>query len=211
MDTLKLDATPRTPGKSGARAARRNLEVPCVLYGHSFEPVTFQVPELSLRPLIYTSQTHRVTLAVADEQYDCILKEIDFHPVTDRPFHADFQVLRKGETITLTIPVQYHGKPIGVREGGDMQVIMHELTVTCLPKDIPSHIDVDVTDLKIGDSIHLGAIEIEGVVFDAGEDTTLVAVHAPRKEEVAEEEEAVEGLEGEEEGETDEAADEDEG
>lgn len=208
MDTIKLDASARTPGKGQARAARRALEVPCVLYGHSFEPVTFQVPELSLRPLIYTSETHRVELSVAGEQYDCILKEMRFHPVTDRPFHADFQVLRKGEMITLTVPVQYHGKPIGVREGGDLQVIMHDLEVTCLPKDIPSHIDVDVTDLAIGDAVHLDTIQLEGVTFSASGDTTLAAVHAPRKLEEVEGEEEETAVTGEE---VEEASDEEEG
>ena len=188
MDTIKLEATQRTPGKGAARAARRSEEVPCVLYGHGFEPVTFQVPELSLRPLIYTAETHRVELSVGGEQYDCILKEMKFHPVTDRPFHADFQVLRRGEVITLTIPVQYHGKSKGVREGGEMQVVTHELEVTCLPKDIPSHIDVDVTELMIGDSVHLRDLQVENVTFTAHEDTTLVAIHAARKAEVEEEE-----------------------
>lgn len=198
MDTIKLDAKPRTPGKGGARAARREHEVPCVLYGHGFEPVTFQVPELALRPLIYTAETHRVAVSLDGQEYDCIVKDIEFHPVTDRAFHADFQLLRKGETITLTVPVQYHGKPVGVREGGEMQVVTHELTVSCLPKDIPSHIDVDVTDLAIGDSIHLGAISIEGVTFAEGDDTTLVAVHAARKAEALEgEAEEGEALEGE--------------
>lgn len=184
MDTIKLEAKERTPGKGAARAARREEEVPCVLYGPGFEPVTFQVPELSLRPLIYTAETHRVELSVGGQQYDCILKEMKFHPVTDRPFHADFQVLRRGEAITLTVPVQYHGKARGVREGGEMQVIAHELEVTCLPKDIPSHIDVDVSELEIGQSIHLGDIKVEGVTFGASDDYTLVAIHAARKAEV---------------------------
>ncbi len=200
MDTIKLEASPRVPGKGNARAARRAAEVPCVLYGHGFEPVTFQVPELSLRSLIYTAETHRVELSVEGEQYDCILKEMRFHPVSDRPFHADFQVLRRGEVITLMVPVKYHGKPIGVREGGEMQTPTTELEVTCLPKDIPSHIDVDVSGLAIGDAVFLRDLDVPGVAFSAGEDTMLVSVHAARKAEVEEgaEAEAAETAEDEE-------------
>lgn len=183
MDAIKINANPRTPGKSGARAARRAKEVPAVLYGNGFEPVTFQIPELDMRPLIYTAETHRVELTVEGETYDCILKDYDMHPVTDRTYHADFLVLRAGETLTMTVPVQYRGTPIGVKEGGDLDVYRNEITVVVLPKDIPSHIDVDVSGLGIGDSVHIQDVDLpEGVVFDGTENVTLAIVSAPRLE-----------------------------
>jgi large subunit ribosomal protein L25 len=188
MDAIKINANPRTPGKSGARAARRAKEVPAILYGHDFEPVSFQVAELDMRPLIYTAETHRVELSVGGETYDCILKDYDLHPVTDRPFHADFLLLRAGETLTMTVPVRYHGTPVGVKDGGDFDIYRNELTVVVLPKDIPSQIDVDVSELAIGDSIHIEDITLpEGVTFDGTENITLAIVSAPRKVELDEE------------------------
>lgn len=205
MDILTLDAQPRGTGTRNARAIRREGRVPCVLYGPHVEPVHFQVPVLSLYPLIYTTETHRVTVQVDGDQWDCILKEMEYHPVTDQPIHADFQVLQKGEKITLTVPVRFHGTPVGqADEGGDVQYAVHDLEVTCLPDDIPSYIDVDISALHIGDSIHVSDLDVPNVEFSAEPEQTLVTVVPPRLEEepeVALEEElpegaAAEGLEG---------------
>lgn len=201
MDLLKIEATKRDAGKSAARAARRSGDVPCILYGPGVDNVAFQVPVLTLKPLIHTSETHRVELGVGGKKWTCILKHVDFHPVTDIPVHADFQVLVKGAKITLMIPVQYHGIPVGqVEDGGDTQVIAHELEVTCLPDAIPSHIDVDVSKMRIGDSIHIGDLDVEGVEFSGSADRTIVTVVAPRvveePEVEVEEEVAPEGEEG---------------
>lgn len=181
MEILTIQAKRREPGKKTARAARRAGEVPCILYGPSIDNVSFQVPEITLKPLIFTSETHRVEVKVDRKKWTCILKHIDFHPLSDTPIHADFQVLVKGSKITMMVPVQYHGVPVGqIEDGGDTQVIAHELEVTCLPDNIPSHIDVDVTSLRIGDSIHIGNLSVEGVEFTGSADRTIVTVVAPR-------------------------------
>ena len=129
MDAIKLDVKPRETGKRAAKAIRRAEEVPCVLYGHHTDPVHFRVPALDLRPLIYTAETHRVELALDGEAYDCIVKQIDFHPVTDMPIHADFLALTEGETIDLTIPVVTVGTATTVgsvtsARGGEAEVAL---------------------------------------------------------------------------------------
>ena len=194
MDVIEIEAKERQPGKKHARAARRAEEVPCVLYGRQVDAVSFQVPELSLRPLIYTSETHRVLIKMDGSEWECILKDVVLHPVTDRPRHADFQVLQQGEKITLTVPIQYHGTPVGQTEGGDTQVVMNEIEVTCLPKDIPSHIDLDVSALAIGDALHVSDIQAEGLEFGSAPEQTLVTVVPPRTEEELEELEAEAGI-----------------
>ena len=194
MDVIEIEAKERQPGKKHARAARRAEEVPCVLYGRHVDAVPFQVPELSLRPLIYTSETHRVLIKVNGNEWECILKDVVMHPVTDRPRHADFQVLQQGEKITLTVPIQYHGIPVGQSEGGDTQVIMNEIEVSCLPKDIPSHIDLDISALAIGDALHVSDIESEGLEFGSAPTQTLVTVVPPRTEEELEALEAEAGI-----------------
>jgi large subunit ribosomal protein L25 len=199
MEAIKLAAKSRTPGKGPSRAARRALEVPCILYGHSLEPVPLQLVELDMRPLIYTDEFHRVEITVdGGESYDCILKSLDFHPVSDRPIHADFQVLTAGEVITLTVPVQTQGMSVGQREGGTPQVYHHELEVSCLPKDIPDHFVIDITDIDIGGSIQLSDLEDDRFTFALPSDATLFAIQAARLEEEEEVEDLEEGEEGEE-------------
>ncbi len=208
MDVITIEAQGREPGKKAARAARRAGMVPCVLYGSNVDSVSFQVPTLALKPLIFTSETHRVTVKVNGKKWDCVLKHVDYHPFSDTPLHADFQVLVKGSKITLMVPVKYNGTPVGqVHDGGDTQVIAHEVEVTCLPDNIPSHIEVDIAHLKIGDAIHLGDLEVEGVEFTGSLDQPNVPGVAPR---VAEEVE-VEAEEGADVQEAEEAAAEGEG
>lgn len=178
MATITIEAQLRETGKRTARAIRRQGGVPCILYGHHVAPIPFQVTELQLRPLIYTTETHLVKLQLNGKTWDCILKDVAFHPVTDRPIHADFQVLQQAEKITVTVPVQIVGTAIGVQRGGVLQIVTHELEVTCLPKDIPAHIDIDVTSLDIGDAVHVGDLQFEGLEFEDAPDQTVVVIAA---------------------------------
>lgn len=196
MDAMKLEGLPRETGKRATRSARNAGMVPCILYGHRNEPVAFQVPVQALNPLIYTEETHVVRVEVEGESWDAIMKQADFDPVTDVVRHADFQVLTAGEAITITVPVQFLGTPVGQTEGGDTQVVLHDVTLRCLPKDIPSHIEVDIAQLAIGDAIHVRDLEVEGVEFITPPQQTLVTVVPPRLEALATDEEELEVGEG---------------
>lgn len=189
MDAITLEAQDRSVGKKATRAIRRAGNVPCVLYGHHTDALAFQLPEASLKQLIYTTETHVVSVKLNGKEFSCILKDADLHPVTDRPIHADFLVLEAGEMVNLIVPVRFEGTPTGQKEGGSTQVILHELEVRCLPKDIPSHIDVDIAELAIGDAIHIEDLEVEGVELLGRPDQTVVTVVPPRMIEVEEEEE----------------------
>ncbi len=210
MDVITLEAQPREVGRKTARATRRAGNVPCILYGHRVEPVAFQVSEKNLHPLIYTQETHLITVNLDSNSWKCVVKDIAFHPITDRPMHADFQVLQEGEQVTLSVPVRYLGTAIGHTQGGRLSFMLHELEVSCLPKDIPSYIDVDITEVGIGDAIHVGELEIENVDIHAPADQVLMTVIKPRVvvEEVALDEEGEEGVEGEEAADEDEAGEE---
>lgn len=194
MDAITINAEPREAGKKQTRAVRSAGNVPCVLYGHHTDTRPFQVPHLDIQRLVYSIETSRIQIALDGETYDCILKDVDFHPVTDYPIHADFQVLEKGQRITLTVPVQYHGVPAGQTAGGDTQYVMHEVTISCLPDDIPSHIDVDVSELEVGDALHIADLELPGITFEDVPEQTLVTVVPPRALEVEEEEAVAEAL-----------------
>ena len=189
MDIIALPAVARTPGKSASRAVRRAGSVPCVLYGHHVSQVTFQVPEKSLLPLIYTDETHLVQIFMDGGAWECILKDIAFHPVTDRPLHVDFQVLQAGEEVTIAVPVQYRGTPAGQTKGGRPNYSVTELPVTCLPRDIPSHIEVDVSGIEIGQSVHVGDLDWPALEFGAPDNQILMAVLRPRAAEIQVDEE----------------------
>jgi large subunit ribosomal protein L25 len=187
MDVITLDAQPRELGRAAAKAVRREGEVPCVLYGPHQEPVHFRVPVLALRSLIYTSETHRVALSLDGESYDCIVKSITYHPVTDVPTHVDFYALTAGEAVTMTVPVLLVGTPEGVKAGGILAQPLNDLEVRCLPADIPGHIEVDVAALEIGDSIHVSDITVENVEVITELTRTIATVSAPIAEPVEEE------------------------
>ena len=200
MDTVPLEAEPRDVGKRPTREVRSNNNVPCILYGSETDSVPFQIPVPTMEKLIRQRTTPLLEVQVDGKSWNCILKDYDLHPITDRPIHADFQVLREGRKITLTVPIRYEGIPVGQQEGGDTQVNRRDLAVRCLPGDIPTEIAIDISELEIGDAIHIRDLEVEGVEFRARPEQAIVTVVAPRldvlepaEEEVAEEEELEEG------------------
>ncbi len=201
MDIITLDAQARDTGKKATSALRRNDMVPCVLYGHGIEPVHFGVQTVALNPLIYTHEAHRVSVELKGKKWDCVLKNVDFDPLSDKPRHADFQVLIEGEKVRLTVPIEFTGVPAGQEEGGVTEMILTELDVLCLPKDMRSSVEVDISGLHIGDAIHVEDLAFEGLEFLVSGDQTVVAVQgqmAELEEEVEEaEEELLEGEEGE--------------
>lgn len=205
MDHITLEANSREAGKKQTKAVRQAGNVPCVLYADGVDPVLFDVPQLSLRPLIYTNETHRVRVEVGDGAWDCILKEVDYHPVTDEPLHADFQVLVEGRPIKITVPLRFTGVPLGVQAGGNATYILNEVEVICLPQHMPSFIEVPIGALKIGDSVHVEDLGVEGVEFLHPGRQTVVTVVGGRLVIEGEEEEE-EGLEGEEAAEGEEGA-----
>ena len=189
INTIALQAESRQPGKSTARAIRRAGGVPCALYGYDVDPVSFSTTEKSLSPLIYTTEAHRVEVSLGKNKWDCILKDMAFHPVTDRPMHADFLVLHPGRPVTLTVPVRYVGNAIGQAQGGRVQYTVTELAISSLPKNIPACIDVDITDIEIGDSIHVRDLEVEDIEILAPQEQILMSIVRPRAVVVEEEEE----------------------
>ena len=185
MDTLTLTATARETGKKAAKATRVAGLVPCVLYGpHMEQPVHFAVPALSLRPLIHTTEQHRVTVNVGGESLDAILKEVVFHPVTERPWHVDFQALTAGEMFTTTVQVELVGTPAAVRDGAELSQPIHQVEIRALPKDLPGSIEADVSEMAIGDTFHVSQLVMpEGVEVLTDGDLVLATVSMSTLEE----------------------------
>jgi large subunit ribosomal protein L25 len=181
MSEVLLEARHRAPGRSDARALRRQGIVPGVFYFHGEEPIPLAATELALRPLIFTAESHIVRLRLDDGvEKTCILKEVTFDPITDRATHFDLLGVSATEVVRVEVPLLLVGTAAGQREGGVVDVLLHKLEIECLPKDLPEHIDVDITDLAIGQSLHVRDVKAENLTILSSEDATIVAITPPR-------------------------------
>jgi large subunit ribosomal protein L25 len=186
-------------GSAESRRLRRMGLIPGVLYGRE-RPVAVSIPERSLRSALTTSGGLNAVLDVIVEggkAHSSVLKEYQQHPVKGNIIHVDLQEVRLDQPIHATVPVQLHGEPAGAKEGGVLSQVTNELNVEALPMEIPEHLDVDVSEMQIGDTLRLSALEVpEGVkLLDDLEETVLATVTAPMREEEPEpvEGEAAEG------------------
>lgn len=181
MTETILQGEVRTPGQTASKALRRNGRIPGVFYSKNHEPIHFSVPALSLRSIVYTAEAKMVKLSVDGGQtLDCVLKDVTFDPVTDKLLHFDLQGVAIGELIMVDIPLHLVGQSVGVRDGGIMEHVMHKLRVKADPHVMPEHIDVDVTDLKVGSAIHISDLTIDGCEILDRPDAVIVACHPPK-------------------------------
>jgi large subunit ribosomal protein L25 len=182
MEKVSLKALERKDITKPARKKSRNSgNVPGVYYSRHDKPIAIDVSEKALQPLVFTSKTHLISLEIEgkDEQ-ECIIKDVQFDPVTDKVIHFDLLGLTRGEKLQLEIPVQLKGTAVGIKEGGIMQHTLHKLDIECLPKDIPEHLEIDVSELKLGDSIHVSELNFEGIEILNSEDSLVVSVTHPK-------------------------------
>jgi large subunit ribosomal protein L25 len=185
MATVNLTAQKREDlGNSVTKTNRKKGLIPGVFYFKNSPSIPISVKAAALNPFVYTSEVRIINLQIEGEQksQNCILKDIQFDPVTDKPIHFDLLGISENEKITVEVPVKLIGTPIGVRDGGVIQHILYSLEVECLPAHIPAHIDVDISKLAIGDSIVIGDLNIENVEIFGAKDATLVAVVPPAVE-----------------------------
>jgi len=181
MSEIILNAELREMTGKHAKQVRAEGKIPGVFYAHGEGNMNIQVPAPSLGPLIYTSKMHIIELHVnGGDPKKCILRDVQFDPLTDRPVHFDLQGLRENEKLTLEVPVVLvGGVPKGVREGGLLQHIIHKLRISCLPKDIPEKVEVSVADLEMNRSIHVSELTIPNVTILENPESAVVAVIPP--------------------------------
>jgi large subunit ribosomal protein L25 len=187
MAEIVLNGEVRKVVGGKVKTLRKEGKIPGIFYIHGEENVTIAVAEAALKPLIYTSEAHIVNLKLDNGvQHTCVLRDIQFDPVTDRPIHFDLQGVKADEKLTLEIPVILAGIPKGVKDGGTMQRVLHRLSVECLPQYIPEHIEINVENLGLNESIHVKDLAVENVTILENENSTVVAVVPPTilKEEV---------------------------
>lgn len=207
MELIELKANIRNSvGKSQARALRRAERIPAVLYGPGTEPVLLSVDISDLEKALKKSTASQAILNLSIQNGEntsrtAMIKELQTHPVSRNYLHVDFYEISMDRKIRVKVPVVVKGKSQGVELGGILQIIRRELEILCLPTEIPETIEIDVTDLDIGDSIHVKEIPFQGdIEVPADVNFTIITMLAPKTEEEVSEE-GEEGEEGEEEAE----------
>jgi large subunit ribosomal protein L25 len=163
-----LTARPREQrGKSAARQLRRDGQVPAVVYGHGDETRTLSVSAHDLERLLAHISVENTIIDLAVEggtTVPALIREVQYHSTRPGVLHIDFYQVHAGERLHLEIPVRLHGVPVGVRENaGVLQEILRDLSVECLPRDIPEGADIDVTGLEVGESIHVRDVQLPNV------------------------------------------------
>jgi large subunit ribosomal protein L25 len=195
METIVLGVEPRVIKKKNAEKLRKNGIVPGVIYHKGEETIAISVNELALRKLVHSAESHIIDLQFPDGKIKrSFIKDVQFHPVTDRIIHTDFQLFSAEEIIELEVPVAVSGESAGVEKGGKLLIILHALTIKGKPEDMPDHLVVDVTALEIGHSIHVKEIPLDaytGLQIMDDPYTPVITVLASKKEAEATPEAAV--------------------
>lgn len=187
MKEIELKGTKRTEtGKKATKLLRKEGLVPCNVYGEKKcenglpEALSFAVSMRDLRKIVYTPHIYVVNLVIDGESHTAVMKELQFHPVTDQVLHVDFYEVNDQKPITIGIPVKLNGLAQGVRDGGRINLSIRKINVTAPYQVIPEHLDIDVTSLQLGKSIKVGDLSFEGLELATPADVIVCSVKATR-------------------------------
>ena len=190
-------------GKTSTNSVRKDGNVPCVLYGGN-EIIHFTASEIGFKDLVYTASAHTVILDLGDKKKNAILQDIQFHPVSDKILHADFYELHDDKPVTMDIPVELSGSAPGVlNSGGILTRNKRKLRVKALPGNLPDSLNVDISELELGDKFYTSELESDDYELLHPDNTVVCQVRTsrasmslPEDDEGVEGEEGVEGAEG---------------
>lgn len=185
---IDLTVNPRETGKHNSRALRNSRNVPAVIYGAA-EPMNVSVAEKEI--VKYNTRAYEnalFTLKSSDKKADNVLvliKAVDVHPLSRRPQHVDFFALDIKKAVRVNVEVRLEGRPIGLSEGGLLNVVLRSVEVECLPTEIPEFFTADVSNLGVGDALHVSDIVVSGSVKMVTGSEQTIAVISTQEEEVA--------------------------
>jgi large subunit ribosomal protein L25 len=163
MKTIEIKGTFRTElGKKSSKEVRKSGSVPCVIYGKE-KNIHFSAHELSFKNLVFTPEAHLVNLIIDDKQFRVVLKDMQFHPVKDNILHADFIEVLDGKPVVINIPIKITGDSVGVIAGGKLVIKKRNLKVKGLADNLPEHLLVDITNLKIHDTVKVGDLAYDKI------------------------------------------------
>jgi large subunit ribosomal protein L25 len=181
MKTIEIKGHLRgSLGSKDAKQLRREGQVPCVVYGGA-ENKHFTVDHQELRKAIYTPNVYLVNLDIDGARVDAIIRDAQFHPVSDKILHIDFTEVIAGQPIVVQLPVRLEGSAVGVRAGGTLRQNAMKLKVRGVTTGLPDEITLDISDLAIGDMIKVSEVKLNGVEFMEAPHRAIVAVKTTRK------------------------------
>ncbi|MEO5599768.1 MAG: 50S ribosomal protein L25/general stress protein Ctc [Cyclobacteriaceae bacterium] len=176
-------------GKTGSQKLRDEGLVPCVLYGGD-EQIHFYSPMILFREVVYTNEAHFVHLNIEGEECQAILQDVQFHPVSEIILHADFLRIAEGRKVKMNIPLRLVGEAPGVAKGGALVRKRAALKVYAFPKDMPDHIDVDVSELDFHHAVKVEDMKMDKLEFMDPKHASIAVVEVPRAAKLLEETDA---------------------
>ncbi|MBK7626446.1 MAG: 50S ribosomal protein L25/general stress protein Ctc [Bacteroidales bacterium] len=192
MKTIEIKGSFRTElGKKSSKQSRKAGNVPCVIYGKE-ENIHFQAPELSFKNLVYTPEAHLVKLVIDNKEFNVVLKDMQFHPVSDKILHADFVEIFDDKPVVISIPIKITGDSVGVIAGGKLSIKRRNLKVKGLPKDLPEHLTIDITNLKIHEGVKVGDLSFDKIELLDPKKSMVLTIATSRVAAKSEEEVAAE-------------------
>lgn len=180
MKEVSLSGSPRQGvGKKDASALRRTGKIPCVVYGGATQ-THFTVETIPAEKVVFTPNVNIINLDIEGKKTKAIIQAIQFHPVTDKIHHIDFLELNDTKKVKVEIPVKLKGRSVGVMSGGKLQQVFRKLKVQALPGDLPDSIEIDITDLKIGDAVRVKNLSSDKLNIIVPPNAVVVSVKTAR-------------------------------
>jgi large subunit ribosomal protein L25 len=184
---MKIDLPAQTyvaDKKGDVKRLRKEGKIPGVLYGHKDKPHRLLINDKDFKKVLDVMKHEAVTinLSLDNKNYACLIKAIQHNPITNQLLHIDFQHIQKKEKIKASIPIHIHGEAPGIKEGGVLDQHLHEVMVKCFPDDIPSRIDIDISNLDLGGTIHIKDLKVPNVEFEVKPETSVISVLIPKVE-----------------------------
>jgi large subunit ribosomal protein L25 len=180
MKTLELKARRRGEvGKRASRLVRNSGRVPGAVH-HDGNAFNIDLEYLPVQRLLHSADTFLVNLDIEGEVKTAIVREAQFHPVTDRILHIDFVEVVPGKKVILTLPLVLVGTPVGVSKGGKLQVKLRKIKVKGIPVNLPAEVPIDVSGIDLGGTIKVGELQIEGLEIITSASASVASVEIPR-------------------------------
>jgi len=180
MKTIEIKGSLRTElGKKSSKKVRKEGNVPCVIYGKE-QNVHFHAHENTFKNLIYTPDAHLVNLDLEGKEYKVVLQDVQFHPVSDKITHIDFIEVLDDKPLVVSLPIKVTGDSVGVKAGGKLRIKKRHLKVRGYVNDIPEHLLIDITDVKIHHSVKVGDLTYDKIELIDPKITTVLSVATSR-------------------------------
>jgi large subunit ribosomal protein L25 len=180
MKTIEINGSFRKElGKKSSKELRKANNVPCVIYGGK-ENIHFYTHENNFKNLVYTPDAHLVNMKIEGKEFNVVLKDIQFHPVSDRIIHVDFTEVAINKPVIIGVPIKVTGDSVGIKAGGKLRIRRRSLLVKGLANDIPEFLPIDITEIKIHQSVKVGDLSYDKIELLDPKKSMVLAVATSR-------------------------------